>query len=220
MKSCEPRVSARRRHVGPDMAAVAARSGGRGPRGGLPARRHRIAEETVRISYVESERGRPCRPKAVLTCEDSHVTRILWTATKKHSTECRCSSSTASAGCTSAASPRTPPASGQCSRPQPRYHPRRAVGECAVPDPRPRIELHPVLRRCPPGRRHQDPADCRSGSPDERDLRTPPRHPAPGAPRPHADPQRGASARHLDRVPGPLQHGPAASGHRPAGSRL
>src|SRR5690242_7506896 len=34
------------------------------------------------ISYVESERGRHCRPKVVLTCEDSHVTRILWTATK------------------------------------------------------------------------------------------------------------------------------------------
>jgi hypothetical protein len=39
------------------------------------------------ISYVESERGRPCRPQAVLTCEDSHVTNILWTATKEHSTE-------------------------------------------------------------------------------------------------------------------------------------
>jgi hypothetical protein len=39
------------------------------------------------ISYVESERGRRCRPKAVLTCEDSHITRILWTATKEHSTE-------------------------------------------------------------------------------------------------------------------------------------
>ena len=33
--------------------------------------------------------GRRCRPKAVLTCEDSHVTRILWTATKEHSTEWR-----------------------------------------------------------------------------------------------------------------------------------
>ena len=41
----------------------------------------------VFISYVESESGRRCRPKAVLTCEDSHVTRILWTATKEHSTE-------------------------------------------------------------------------------------------------------------------------------------
>ena len=50
--------------------------------------------------YVESERGRRCRPKAVLTCEDSHVTRILWTATKEHSTECWCSSSTAPGGCT------------------------------------------------------------------------------------------------------------------------
>jgi putative transposase len=47
----------------------------------------RVAEAHVRTSYVESERGRHCRPKAVLTCEDSHVTRILWTATKEHSTE-------------------------------------------------------------------------------------------------------------------------------------
>ena len=52
---------------------------------------HNLPQAPVRISYVESERGRLCRPKAVLTCEDSHVTRILWTATKEHSTEC-CSS--------------------------------------------------------------------------------------------------------------------------------
>ena len=91
--------------------------------------------------------------------------------------------------------------------PQARPHPRRAAGENAVPDPRPRIKLHPVLQRRLPGRRHQDLAHCRSGSPDERDLRTPHRHPAPRAPRPRADPQRGASARHLDRVSGPLQHG-------------
>jgi transposase len=63
------------------------------------------------------ERGRRCRPKAILTCEDSHVTRILWTATKEHSTECWCSSSTAPAGCTWAASRRTRLASGLCSRP-------------------------------------------------------------------------------------------------------
>ncbi len=59
----------------------------------------------------------------------------------------------------------------------------------SVPDPRPRIKLHPVLRRRLPGKRHQDPADRCPGSPDERDLRTPPRYPAPRVPRPHADPQ-------------------------------
>ena len=48
---------------------------------------HLLARLTFRISYVEPERGRPCRRQAVLTCEDSHVTRILWTATKEHSTE-------------------------------------------------------------------------------------------------------------------------------------
>jgi hypothetical protein len=48
---------------------------------GRPERHH------LPVSYVESERGRHCRPKAVLTCEDSRVTRILWTATKEHSTE-------------------------------------------------------------------------------------------------------------------------------------
>jgi putative transposase len=59
----------------------------------------------------------------------------------------------------------------------------------------------------------------RSGSPDECDLRTPHRYPSPRASGPHADPQRGASAGRPDRVPDPLQHRPAASGHRPAGSR-
>ena len=62
-------------------------------------------------------------------------------------------------------------------------------GELPVPDPRPRIKLHPVLQRRLPGKRHQDPADRCPGSPDERDLRTPSRYPAPRAPRPHADPQ-------------------------------
>jgi putative transposase len=53
-------------------------------------------------------------------------------------------------------------------------------------------------------------------APDERDLRAPRRHPAPETPRPDADPRRAASARRPGRVPGALQHGPAASGHRPA----
>jgi hypothetical protein len=52
---------------------------------------------------------RHCRPKVVLTCEDSHVTQILWTATKEHSTECS-RSSTITAGPSSGTgggSPRT-----------------------------------------------------------------------------------------------------------------
>ena len=51
---------------------------------------------------------------------------------------------------------------------------------------------------------------------DERDLRAPRRHPAPRTPRPDADPRRAASARRPGRVPGALQHCPAAPGHRPA----
>ena len=41
-------------------------------------------------------------------------------------------------------------------------------------------------------------------------------HPPPRAPGPHADPWRATSARRPDGVPGALQHGPPASGHRPA----
>jgi transposase len=81
-------------------------------------------------------------------------------------------------------------------------------------DPRPRIELHLLLRRRLPGHRNQDPAHRCPGSAHERDLRTPRRHPAPRAPGPHANSRRGASARCPGRVPNPLQHGPAASGHR------
>ncbi len=57
------------------------------------------------------------------------------------------------------------------------------------------------------------------GSADERDLRAPRRHPAPGTPRPDADPRRAASARRPGRVPGALQHRAAAPGHRPARPR-
>ena len=57
------------------------------------------------------------------------------------------------------------------------------------------------------------------GAADERDLRTPDRHPAPRAPGPHADPRRATPARRPDRLPGALQHGPAAPGHRPARPR-
>jgi putative transposase len=46
------------------------------------------------------------------------------------------------------------------------------------------------------------------------DLRTPRRHPAPRAPGPHANSWRDASARRPGRIPGALQHVPAAPGHR------
>ena len=53
--------------------------------------------------------------------------------------------------------------------PQPRPHPRRAVRGHQVPAPRPRIELHRLVRRRLPGHRHQDPAQRRPGTTDERD---------------------------------------------------
>jgi hypothetical protein len=49
-------------------------------------------------------------------------------------------------------------------------HSRRAVGGLQVPDPRPRIELHPLLRRRIRGHRCQDPAHRGPGSAYERDL--------------------------------------------------
>jgi len=49
-------------------------------------------------------------------------------------------------------------------------HPRRAVRGHQVPDPRPRIEFHRLVRRGLPGQRHQDLAHCCPGSAHERDL--------------------------------------------------
>jgi putative transposase len=60
---------------------------------------------------------------------------------------------------------------------------------------------------------YPDPANRRPGSPHERDLRTPRRHPAPRGTRPDADPGRGASVRRPGRISGALQHGQAASRH-------
>jgi transposase len=85
------------RRTGQTWRAFLAGQGQDDPRRRLLPRRYRVPAAPVRISYVESERRRHCRPQAVLTCEDSHVTRILWTATKEHSTECCSSSSTAPA---------------------------------------------------------------------------------------------------------------------------
>jgi len=55
-------------------------------------------------------------------------------------------------------------------------------GDIKVPHPRPRIELHRLVRRGLPGQRHQDPAHCCPGAAHKRDLRAPGRHPAPRAP--------------------------------------
>jgi transposase len=63
---------------------------------------------------------------------------------------------------------------------------------------------------------YPDPAYRRPGSPHERDLRTPRRHPAPRGTRPDADPRRGASALRPYGVSNALQHGQAAPGHRSA----
>ncbi len=63
--------------------------------------------------------------------------------------------------------------------PQPRPHPRRGARGHQVPDSRPRIELHGLIRRRVPGRRYQDPAHRCPDAAYERDLRTPGRDPAP-----------------------------------------
>jgi hypothetical protein len=36
-----------------------------------------------------------------------------------------------------------------------------------VPDPRPRLQLHGLIRRRVSGSRHQNPGQCRPGAPDE-----------------------------------------------------
>jgi len=64
-------------------------------------------------------------------------------------------------------------AAGPESGPQP----RPAIRGHQVPDPRPRLELHRLVRRRLPGHRRHDLAHRRSGAPHERDLRTPHRHP-------------------------------------------
>jgi putative transposase len=86
--------------------------------------------------------------------------------------------------------------------PQPLPHPRRAVRGQQVPDPRSRIELHRLVRRRVPGRRHQDPAHRCADAAHERDLRAPGRHPAPRAPGPRPNPWRAAPACRPGRIPG------------------
>jgi transposase len=62
-------------------------------------------------------------------------------------------------------------------------------GAIKVPHPRPRLELHRLVRRRLPGRRREDPAQRGAGSANERDLRTSHRHLAARDPRPRADPR-------------------------------
>jgi len=62
--------------------------------------------------------------------------------------------------------------------PQPRPDARRAVRELPVPYPRPRLQLHGLVRRRLRGRRRHDPAHRRPGTAHERNLRAPRRNPA------------------------------------------
>jgi hypothetical protein len=79
--------------------------------------------------------------------------------------------------------------------PQPRPPPRRAVRGPPVLNPRPRLELHPLLRCGIPGCQRHNPAHCRAGAEDERDLRPTHRDTAPRTPRPQPDSRRDAPAR-------------------------
>jgi putative transposase len=71
----------------------------------------------------------------------------------------------------------SPPANGRCSRPATSPSPSRGARGHQVPDSRPRIELHGLIRRRVPGRRYQDPAHRCPDAAYERDLRTPGRDP-------------------------------------------
>src|SRR5258706_1111297 len=100
---------------------------------------------------------------------------------------CWCSSNMAPAGCTSAGHREPHPRVDRTAGPQPLPRPRRAFRGHQVPDPRPRNELHRLVRRRLPCRRHQDPAHRRPNTAHERNLRAARRYAAPRAPRPHAN---------------------------------
>ena len=114
-------------------------------------------------------------------------------------------------------SPRTPPASGPCSRPA-TSPPASMSGSrtlsswSATADRTSRI-----LRRRLPGRWHQDPAHRRPGAAHERDLRAP-RHPTPRDPRPHADPRRAPPTLRPDRIPGAVTTRPGRTRASPSAS--
>ncbi len=61
----------------------------------------------------------------------------------------------------------TPPAVDGPAGPQPGREPRRAIRALPVPDPRPRLQLHGLIRRRLPGRRDHDLAHGHPGAPDE-----------------------------------------------------
>ena len=121
----------------------------------------------------------------------SPSTSRTWTPYSSGDCTFWCSLSTATAGCTWAASPPARPASGRCSRPA--TSPSASTsgsGTCdscsATAD-----QLHPLVRGCIRSRRDQDSALRCPGAADERDLRTPRRHSAPRGAGPRADPRRG-----------------------------
>src|ERR1017187_1148658 len=97
--------------------------------------------------------------------------------------------------------------------------PRAARGFSQVPDQGPRRPVHRRLRRRVHGGRDQDSRQPAAGTQSERHLRASHRHPAPRGPRPAADRQRAPPAPGADRVPGALQHRPAAPCPRPARTR-
>ena len=100
----------------PGLAAVPHRSGRRDSRRRFPARRHSAAQTALCVGSVESERREPAgrtRPLPAKIPTEHGFCRL----DGGDSTESWCSSSTAPAGSTLAASPLTRLASGQCSRP-------------------------------------------------------------------------------------------------------
>ena len=104
--------------------------------------------------------------------------------------------------------------------PQPGHGSRRAVRGLPVPDPRSRLELHPLpstLSSRPPAPRSCVPLSRRHGSTRSASAST-------GTLRRELLDrtlilERGAPARRPGRIPGALQHRPATSGHRPARPR-
>ena len=89
----------------------------------------------------------------------------------------------------------------------------------AVPDPRPRQQVHRRLRRRVHRHRHPDHQDAGAGAASERDRRTLRRHRPPRTPRPSSDHQPTARCSRAARVRMPLQRSPSAPQPGAGGSR-